>query len=204
MVNKIKTLFSLLKVEPIQSRDELAEVCKQTAVIQLQRDTITLQKDAELQALNDRYEGQIEAYQREIDGNVKRIEAWSKDHKETEFGDKQSIFVHGHELRFRKSPEAVGFVDGVKADDLVEAILALPDEGEGNEGNAKLKETLLRVKAELDKNAAKREWNLNAETRAKLEGMGMKLVTKEVFEFVPSREAINTIEAAPADRKDAA
>lgn len=195
MKDKVKALFGLLKGNPIANRDELAEVCKQTALEQLRRDTLQLQKDAEVQALNDRYDGQIDAHQRAIDENVKRIENWCKANRDAEFGAKQSLFIQGHELSFHRSAEAVGFAEGLKADDLVEAILGLSDD---NEAHAFLKDALLRVKADLDKNAIKREMKVNPAARGLLEDLGVRLVKKETFQFAPSRESIAVVETSAA------
>lgn len=195
MKEKVKALFGLLKIHPIANRDELAELCKQTALQQLQRDTLQLQKDAATQALNDGYDGQLEAHQRVIDENVKRMEAWCKANREAEFGAKQSVFIHGHELSFRRSAEAVSFGDGLKADDIVEAIINLPED---DTAVAMLKEALLRVKAELDKNAIKREMKVNTLARGLLTQLGVSLVTKETFQFAPSRESITVVETSAA------
>jgi hypothetical protein len=199
LTNKAKALFSLLKTDPIKDTHELLAVCQECAKDQLKRDAATIQRDAELQIVKDYHDAGIETLNSKIEHQVKRLRAWAVEHREKMFGKKQSFILAGHELAFQKSPGAVGFAEGVKAEDVVEAILNM----EGEDGDT-FRSLLLRVKAELEKKAALRELRLNLEGRAeKLEALGLRITSEETFSFTPARAELPEI-TEKAEGKEAA
>jgi phage host-nuclease inhibitor protein Gam len=208
-----RQLFALLKKDPIKDRQELISVGMAYAVSQAKRDALTQQMDAEILAVRDKYAHRIEQEDAEIDNHFKRIKAWAVANRAEEFSG-QTLIIAGHTLEFRQSPGAVKIADGFKEEDIVEQILALPTnvtEWEAMTGgtppanqsleewfaaNDLLKESLLRVKAEIEKNAVKREWRASAEQperRARLAELHLQVVTDESFSFTPARVEIPSI-----------
>lgn len=202
LLDKTKALFGLLKTEPISDTTELLAVCQECAKDQLVRDAKTIARDAEIALVKDRHDAEIETLNAKIEHHVKRLRAWAVTHREQFFGRRQSFVMAGHELAFQKSPGAIGFAEGVKADDVVEALLSI----EGEAGDH-LRTLLLRVKAELEKKAALRELRLNREGIGdRLAALGLRIVEDESFSFTPAREALPEVTetAAATSTKEAA
>jgi phage host-nuclease inhibitor protein Gam len=197
LLNSAKqALFGLLRTEPITSTETLLSVCQECAKDQLKRDALTIQRDAEVQLVKDKYDADIETLNATIEHHLKRIHAWAQANRESHFGKRQSFVIMGHELAFRESPGAIGFAEGVSAEDVVQSILNMP-EGEDRDTLCAL---VLRVKAELEKKAAQRELRANVDGRGdKLRAFGLRIVTEESFAFTPAREALPDVtETSPA------
>lgn len=197
IVNKAKTLLGLVKIEAIATRDELITTASQVAVTQLKRDTLTLQMDAEIQQIRDKYSRDIETLNTQVEHDVKRIKNWAVANRKEVFGDKQSVVIAGHELSFHQSPGAVAFTDGKKAADVIDIICALP----GEEGDA-VRESLLRVKPELNKDAVQREFRMGH--GKEMAALGLTITKEESFTFTPSREETASIAETTAMGKEAA
>ncbi|OAI55550.1 hypothetical protein AYO49_05450 [Verrucomicrobiaceae bacterium SCGC AG-212-N21] len=181
-----KAIFGLLKTEPIKDTAELLAACQEYAKDQIARDAKKVQLDAELQLVKDKHEGEIESLNSKLEHHFKRIHNFAITKRVELFGDRQSYIIAGHELAFRESPGAIGFAEGHNADSVVEAILNM----EGEEGD-KLRETLLRVKAELDKKAAMRVMRQKDNgPAAKLTALGVVIEAPESFAFMPARDAL--------------
>ncbi len=194
-----KQLFALLKPDPIKDTTQLLDVCNTTARLCIARDAKKVALDAEVAALKELHDGPIEQLNREIAHHEKRILAYCTEHRAEHFGKRQEFILAGHEMAFRKSPGAVGFKEGVTADDVVAAILAL-DDGAGD----KLREALLRVSAELEKKTVLRELRTNLNGgKETLTAIGVIIQEKESFSFTHARLEHTTTEATP-DLKEAA
>jgi phage host-nuclease inhibitor protein Gam len=194
ITDKAKALFGLLKTEVIEGDTALIEVCNEVAKNQLKRDTLMLQRDAEVQAINDKYGAEVEKMNSIIDHDVKRLKAWANTHREARFGKKQSLVIAGHVFEYRKGAGAVKCGDDLKEEDIVDRLMALTDEDlKGTTLKAdEVKETLLRVAASLDKDAVKREFRLG-EIKPLLEQLGLRVVVNETFTFTPAREELPSI-----------
>ncbi len=172
-------LLKIVRLEPLASREELIALCQQTTRLTLDRDAVQLARDEKIATVHDQYTPAMESMAAEIERNVTRIENWARQHREAEFGKKQSRMIAGCVLEFRKGTGKVEAATTDKA--AVNAILSLPDDH-----NAEIEE-LIRMKTELDKEAVKRiaKTKEGAEFLAKL---GLKVVVEEEFTFTPSRE----------------
>ena len=181
MLPKLKSLFGLLKTDPIKTREELIAAANDVAVIQLKRDTLTLQMDAEIAAARDRFTGQIEQLNSQEDHGIKRIKHWALGHRDAEFDGKQELILAGHSMAFHKGTGSVELLS--KEADIVEALL----NAEGEEADA-LKEKLIRVKPSLNKDAVLREWRMNAkQVPADIAAFGIGVAIDESFTFTPAR-----------------
>jgi phage host-nuclease inhibitor protein Gam len=183
MMMKVKQLLGLLKTEPIADKPELLAVCQQIAKTQLKRDTLTLQKDAEIQMIKDRYDAEIEAFNSQIEHEVKRIKVWAAENRKAEFGERQTFSIGGHVLEFHKSPGAVKCLDGKKEEDAVEFLVNY--QGEDAE---QLQEEVLRIKAELNKPAIQRKFRQGQGLTLTM--AGLQIMSEESFTFTPNREEL--------------
>lgn len=199
-MKKIKQLLGLLKPDPIKNRDELLGVCSAVAVTQLKRDTIVLQRDAEIQLIKDKYDAQIEQLGSQAEHDVKRIQGWAIANREIEFGKRQELLIAGHSLAFRKSPGAVEVTPGMKERDVVDAII----NAEGPEAE-ELQELLLSVKPSLNKENILREWRRNGGTLPDAIAMfGLGVSEPTTFTFTPARTELPATEHTSAVGKEAA
>ncbi len=182
----IKHLLKLIKTSPINSREELLEVCSTVALTQLKRDTLSLQRDAEMQAIKDKYDSEIEKQNTKEDHDVRRIKDWAVKHREAEFTT-QTFMIGGHELHFQKSPGAVECLG--KEADVVDAIVNA--DGPAVE---ELQELLLSLKPSLNKTAVLREWRKNGRVLPEIIAMfGLGVSENETFTFTPARTELPNI-----------
>jgi phage host-nuclease inhibitor protein Gam len=221
--NLSKRLFGLLKTEPIKDQAELLQVCTGYAVTKLQHTTLSAQRDAEALAVAERYEQDLLQLTAEMKHHFKRIKAWAVAHKADPevFRGKQTFIIGGHELKFHEGTGKVVFADELTDEDVVERILALPTslaesdlpvEDYGIEQqqellamlaeNEKLRDALLRVKAELDKKAVARLWRQSESdsvARMRLVDLGLDFVKETSFELV-----VANVELPDLTQKEAA
>jgi len=195
-------ILKLLQIQPIASRDELISACAEAGKTQLQRDALILQMDAELQIVRDKYAHQIETFNSEIKHETRRIKTWADDHREAEFGKKQSLVIAGHALEYRKGSGKVE----ADEDAVVAKILALPGAGEGEpptEGDL-LRERYLKVTATLNKSSVLSAWrSKDASTRQPLINVGLDVVAEETFSFTPAREELPGSVVQPGEEASA-
>lgn len=193
------------RIAPIKDREELAALSIATADLILEKDKAIITRDQKLADINDAWNPTIEVFEKQIGDNVQRLKLWATAHRVTEFGDKQSIKVCGHELAFRKGSGAVDFDAGVKAGDALESLLAIEDEAaHGDLANLleipeadiagladKWIDDFSKVSVTLDKNRILRVFREGpAAARKFLESIGIRMVVKEEFHFTPNREEI--------------
>jgi phage host-nuclease inhibitor protein Gam len=170
-----------LRVEPIRDRDELAAICITTARDTIERDARAIERDERLQAIKEEYALEIETIEERIESSIKRMKAWASANR-AEFHDRKTITVAGHTLAWRKSPGAVAYAPGVKAADVLDAVLSHPEET--------VAEAYTKVTATLDKNAILRAWRESQEKRDLLTSLGIEVIEPEEFTFTPDREAL--------------
>lgn len=190
-------IFRLLKPEAITSRDELLEVLTEIATDQAVKASHELQMDAEIQITRNKYAKKIASLEAGINHDTKRVHAWAKQNREKEFGKKQTLIIAGHELKFHSSAGGVKPIGELTEDEIVENLINM----EGPEG-AEARAMFLRVSAELDKVAVKREFDCGEdqpERRTFVEQCGLTVKSKESFKLVTARvEITDNVESIPA------
>lgn len=180
-LNKVKALFGLLRTEPVTSREAAIQVANQVAVIQLKRDTLTLQMDAELQAVKDRFSKEIEQLNAQEQHEVKRLKSWAVTHRAAEFDGHQELILAGHSFAFRRGTGSVELSG--KEDEILDALLG----ADGDEAD-ELKQKLVRVKPSLNKDAILREWRMNnRQVPEAIAAFGIGVAVDETFTFTPAR-----------------
>lgn len=186
-----KRLRNKVRIQPIRSRDELAAVAIAIADLTIERDKTAASRDERLAEVADGFNVRLEALEDGIAQGVKRLRAHAVANRDTLFGDRQSIRVAGHELRFRKGSGKVAYNAGVKAGDALDALLAAEDEARVDQ--------FAKVTVALDKHAILRAWRESGELRGFLEGIGIRVVVEEEFSFVPNREDGEAVGAGEKD-----
>lgn len=177
MKSALQKIIRAAKTEPIRDRDELRSVVAETARTSYAIDTATLALDTKIQALREEEGGLIDKLGIQLKSLTARLAAWSKGHRKEEFGNRQSIVLDGHALRFRKSPGKVVPKEGGKDADVLAAVLEIDDDDTIAD--------LVNFKPSLNKDGLKRLWNRGGESRALVESLGATVIFPEEFSFEP-------------------
>ncbi|GAA5137519.1 hypothetical protein GCM10023213_14390 [Prosthecobacter algae] len=130
------------------------------------------------QAIKERYSLEIDNLKSKLDAEQSRARAWCESNRERLFGDKKSITILAAELRFKATPGKCELSPDLDDADVIARIMALPDE------DADLRDQLIRIDPQLDREAFRVLWNSTAPgspEREKLANIGATVVKKETF-----------------------
>lgn len=187
-----KQLLGKTRIKLISDRDELERVVVETAALQCELARCILSKNEKVAAIATEYDLLAESLEAGIGANVKRLSIWALANREAEFGERQSITIAGHKLAYRRSPGKVAYLEGVKAEDALNGVLALDDE--------EWIDRLVTIKPALDKKAVQKIWESGEAGREVLRRIGITVEYPEAFRFEPDLEEVPTAALTAARR----
>ena len=178
-------LLKIAAASAITTREELTAIVITTADTILTRDKLTLERDAAIKEIEERFNLELEILDESIDKNQKRIHTWAVSNRKEYFGTSRTFAVAGHTLEFRQSPGKVETTKGTTQNDVINALLGEDDE---------IQEKYLSVKAALDKHAILKAFDPDKgspEDRTKLENLGLTITAPDLFTFKPNQSTVN-------------
>ena len=162
----------------IETREELEQVCGEYATAVIDRDRLTADLDAKINALRKEYEPALAACAETADGLFADLQAWAVLHP-GEFEKTKSLDLLHATIGMRTSPPAVKQMKGVK----IEHSLILLR-------NAK-REDFIRTKLEIDKDAILGRYAADKETAKELKTFGLCIEQEESFYVNVKKESTN-------------
>lgn len=134
-------------------------------------------RDKALAEITEQYGARIGDLEKTLDKQVAGLRSWAVKHRADRFGDRQSVAIDGHTLRFRQSPGKL--VCDQKDADLVDAILAT--------GNEAAIEAGVALRPAPDKACIKAHIDAADDLGKQFAAMGCRVERPENFDFVPAR-----------------
>lgn len=162
-----------ISAPPIKSREEMERLIGEIRELTIRRDKLTVQRDAEQAAIDERYEKPMAEIGEQLDAKMLLAQNWAENNP-AEFGARKSIeFVNG-QVGFRTGQPKLARLAGWTWDRILEAVgRVLPD--------------YVRVKKEVDRERI----IADRETLAPvLKDIGVKVEQDEAFFVDPKREEI--------------
>lgn len=179
-------LLKIAAAAAITTREELTAIVITTADTILTRDKLTLERDAAIKEIEERFNLELELLDESIKKNEKRIHTWAVSNRKEYFGPARTFTVAGHTLEFRQSPGKVDTAKSITQEDVINSLLG--------EENA-FQEKYLSVKAALDKHAILKAFDPdkgNPEDRTKLENLGLTISAPDLFTFKPNQSTVQS------------
>ena len=162
-----------ISAPPIKTREEMERLIGEIRDLTIRRDTMTVQRDGEIAAIDRIYEEPMAAIGEQLEAKMLLAQNWAENNP-TEFGARKSIdFVNGT-VGFRTGQPKLAKLAGWTWDRILEAVgRILPD--------------YVRVKKEVDRERI----IADRETLAPMfKDIGVKVEQDEAFFVEPTREEI--------------
>lgn len=166
----------------IKDKQELEDSCCKAAELELLADKLILDYEQAIKALNEAHKKALDDLKDQHAGIVNQIAAFSRRNREEFFGDKKTIYVCGHELKFHIAPGKVETIKGRTQEDVKIDLLTSPDTDWADK--------FLTHKTTLNKEAILAEWDTDS---AKLSTFGITIAKPELFSFKADRVAKKAI-----------
>lgn len=83
-----------LKIEPVQTREEMEEIVRELCELSIQQDLLTAQRDEYIMEVRERYKASLAEIEPRIARLLDRAESWADAHPE-EFRGKSIEMTHG-------------------------------------------------------------------------------------------------------------
>ncbi len=170
MTTRIKIISTGLK-----TREEVERLVRETAKLQLLRESSIIERDQEIAAVSNKHNKYIDGYGLKIESNMALIEQWASVHPEEFPKDSRSLVIDGNRLGYRLGQPQPKPMKKLTWKAVAERI---------KKAGAKFENCFIRTKEEVNKEAilaARMEEGV-------LETIGIEIVQAETFYLDPNRE----------------